>query len=371
MTGLGRAGGFGDKLNGRGTDDATIRIEKLRKEFGDLVAVAGLDLRVGKGVLYGMIGPNGSGKTTTIRMLVGLARPTGGKAWVLGEEVPMRRGVERIGYMPQEMAIYTDLTVHENLELFSQLYSMDDTAFREREKELLGMIDLGDRRDSLVSQLSGGMRHRVSLACALVHDPEVVFLDEPTVGVDPELRAGFWRGPVAELRRLKPPNPSQSNEVGPSVPSPCTVSCPVSRRIDPTPSCQGGDYAVGPSVGNVRSVARTTGPSRFPPLPLSTDALGMLLGRRECTGERAKGQVLHVVDETKYHDRLGTSDARQGGDFSSRGRAARSGQVPSRGLPPCCELCNKGGTADARDIEVLPVQARIQGLQGRAPLHVR
>ncbi len=193
MTGRGHAGGFGDKPKSGRKDDATIRIEKLRKVFGDLVAVAGLDLRVEKGVLYGMIGPNGSGKTTTIRMLVGLARPTGGKAWVLGEEVPMRRGVERIGYMPQEMAIYTDLTVHENLELFSQLYSMDDAAFREREKELLGMIDLGDRRDSLVSQLSGGMRHRVSLACALVHDPEVVFLDEPTVGVDPELRAGFWR----------------------------------------------------------------------------------------------------------------------------------------------------------------------------------
>ncbi|OGS52254.1 MAG: ABC transporter ATP-binding protein [Euryarchaeota archaeon RBG_13_61_15] len=193
MTGRGTAGGVANESKRLCADDATIRIEKLRKVFGDLVAVAGLDLRVGKGVLYGMIGPNGSGKTTTIRMLVGLARPTGGKAWVLGEEVPMRRGVERIGYMPQEMAIYTDLTVHENLELFSQLYSMGDAAFREREKELLGMIDLGDRRDSLVSQLSGGMRHRVSLACALVHDPEVVFLDEPTVGVDPELRAGFWR----------------------------------------------------------------------------------------------------------------------------------------------------------------------------------
>jgi ABC-2 type transport system ATP-binding protein len=174
-----------------GEKDA-IHVHKLRKEFEDLVAVDDLDLKIGHGLLYGMIGPNGSGKTTTIKMLVGLLRATSGKAYVLGEKVPIYQNIARIGYMPQEMAIYTDLTIHENLELFSELYSMDRHAFERREKELLTVIDLLDRRDSLVSQLSGGMRHRVSLACALVHDPEVVFLDEPTVGVDPELRVGFW-----------------------------------------------------------------------------------------------------------------------------------------------------------------------------------
>jgi ABC-2 type transport system ATP-binding protein len=174
-----------------GENDA-IHLHKLRKEFDDLVAVDDLDLGIERGILYGMIGPNGSGKTTTIKMLVGLLRPTSGKAYVLGEKVPIRDNISRIGYMPQDMAIYTDLTVHENLELFSELYRMNKKEFEKREKELLAVIDLSERKDSLVSQLSGGMKHRVSLACALIHDPEVVFLDEPTVGVDPELRVGFW-----------------------------------------------------------------------------------------------------------------------------------------------------------------------------------
>jgi ABC-2 type transport system ATP-binding protein len=174
-----------------GETDA-IHLHKLRKEFDDLVAVDDLDLGIERGILYGMIGPNGSGKTTTIKMLVGLLTPTSGDASILGEKIPIRDNLSRIGYMPQDMAIYTDLTVHENLELFSELYQMGKKEFERREKELLAVIDLSERRDSLVSQLSGGMKHRVSLACALVHDPEVVFLDEPTVGVDPELRVGFW-----------------------------------------------------------------------------------------------------------------------------------------------------------------------------------
>jgi ABC-2 type transport system ATP-binding protein len=170
-----------------------VHTHKLRKEFDSLVAVDDLDLMVGHGLLYGMIGPNGSGKTTAIKMLVGLLRPTAGKAFVLGERIPIKDNVSRIGYMPQEMAIYTDMTVHENLELFSRLYSMDKELSAKREQELLKVIDLEDRQDALVSQLSGGMKHRTSLACALIHDPEVVFLDEPTVGVDPELRVGFWK----------------------------------------------------------------------------------------------------------------------------------------------------------------------------------
>lgn len=176
-----------------------IHAHKLRKEYDELVAVDDLDLKIAKGLLYGMIGPNGSGKTTTIKMLVGLLKATSGKAFILGEKVPIVENVPRIGYMPQEMAIYTDLTVHENLQLFAELYSVDRETFEKREKDLLKVIDLEDRRDSLASQLSGGMKHRVSLACALIQDPEVVFLDEPTVGVDPELRVGFWKY-FAELK---------------------------------------------------------------------------------------------------------------------------------------------------------------------------
>jgi len=170
-----------------------VRTRALRKEYGKLVAVDDLGLRIERGSLYGLIGPNGSGKTTIIKMLVGLLEPTSGEAYVLGERTPAVRSARRVGYMPQEMAIYTDLTVHENLTLFGELYSMEPEVLERREDELLRMVDLADRRDSLVSQLSGGMRHRASLACALIHDPDLVFLDEPTVGVDPELRVGFWK----------------------------------------------------------------------------------------------------------------------------------------------------------------------------------
>ncbi len=174
-------------------ESEVIRTDKLTKKFGDLVAVSTLDLKIGKGLLYGLIGPNGSGKTTAIRMLVGLLTPTSGSARILSEPVPVKANIARIGYMPQEMAIYPDLTVHENIELFGQLYSMSAELLDSRENALLKMVGLEDRKDSLISQLSGGMKHRVSLASALIHDPEVVFLDEPTVGVDPELRAGFWK----------------------------------------------------------------------------------------------------------------------------------------------------------------------------------
>lgn len=181
--------------DGEGSDERqAVATRGLRKEFGDLVAVAGLDLSVPRGTLYGMIGPNGSGKTTAIKMMVGRLRPTKGGARILEEDVPLAgASLARIGYMPQELAIYADLTVSENLQLFGSLYSMGREGFAKSEEALLSMVGLAERRDSLVSHLSGGMKHRASLACAMIHDPEVLFLDEPTVGVDPELRVGFWR----------------------------------------------------------------------------------------------------------------------------------------------------------------------------------
>ncbi len=187
-----KGGAAGDKP-GFEDGEGSVVAEKLRKEFDGLVAVDDLDLSIRRGTLYGMIGPNGSGKTTTIKIMVGRLKPTGGRARVLGEDVPIVERVADIGYMPQEMAIYTELTVSENLQLFGELYSMKPGPRAEREEELLSMVDLRERRHSLVSQLSGGMKHRVSLACSMIHDPEVLFLDEPTVGVDPELRVGFWQ----------------------------------------------------------------------------------------------------------------------------------------------------------------------------------
>jgi ABC-2 type transport system ATP-binding protein len=142
--------------------------------------------------MFGLLGPNGSGKTTTIKILCGLLSPTSGQAEVLGKRVPYKPLMQRVGYMPQETALYLDNTLHENLAFFAGLYGMNRSQFLSQEQAMLRFVDLERWRDALVSTLSGGMRHRLSLACALLHEPDVVFLDEPTVGVDPELRVTFW-----------------------------------------------------------------------------------------------------------------------------------------------------------------------------------
>ena len=169
-----------------------IKVEKLVKKFGSFTALDGLNLEVRTGEVYGLLGPNGAGKTTAIKALTGLLRISSGRAEILGVQAPSKDVAHKIGYMPQETALYIGLTVHQNLEFFAKLYGMDDPKILEREAELLKFIDLEKWRDALVSTLSGGMKHRVSLACTLVHEPEVLFLDEPTVGVDPELRVSFW-----------------------------------------------------------------------------------------------------------------------------------------------------------------------------------
>jgi ABC-2 type transport system ATP-binding protein len=167
----------------------TIVAEGLTKRFGDLVAVDALDLSLPGGRIYGLLGPNGSGKTTLIRLLCGLARPTHGHAQVLGVRMPSRETLARIGYMTQADGIYAELSVWENLRFFGTLFGVDDRGML---NEILDLVELTDRRDMPVLQLSGGMRRRLSLACALVHRPEVLFLDEPTVGIDPALRVQFW-----------------------------------------------------------------------------------------------------------------------------------------------------------------------------------
>jgi len=164
----------------------------LSKSFGDLVALHRLTLLVPRGVTFGLLGPNGAGKTTSIRLWLGLTPPTEGTAFVLGKRIPPREVLPRIGYMPQDVAVYPDLTVAENLALFGRLVGMEEEAIEARTAAVLRLVDISDRKDDLVATLSGGMRRRTSLAMALLHDPDLLLLDEPTVGVDPELRAAFW-----------------------------------------------------------------------------------------------------------------------------------------------------------------------------------
>ncbi|OYT46553.1 ABC transporter ATP-binding protein [Thermoplasmatales archaeon ex4484_6] len=171
-----------------------VEIRDLVKSYGKIRAVDGLDLSIPKGTVFGLLGPNGSGKTTTIKVLCRLLNPDSGSASVLGHDISDRGYLQKIGYMPQETALYDELTVHENLKLFAGIHGLRGREFEKRETEVLSDVRMIDRRDSLLSELSGGQRHRVSLAAALIHEPELLFLDEPTVGVDPPLRARFWEG---------------------------------------------------------------------------------------------------------------------------------------------------------------------------------
>ena len=169
--------------------DYAVETQGLNKVFGKIAAVRDLALRVVPGETYGLLGPNGSGKSTLIRMLVGLVKPNSGRITVLGRVMPDRNVLADVGYMTQASALYQDLTIRENLDFFGGVYGAGG---RERIAELLGLVELSDRADSLVRTLSGGMRQRVSLICALLHRPRLLLLDEPTVGIDPVLRVQFW-----------------------------------------------------------------------------------------------------------------------------------------------------------------------------------
>ncbi|HEX6818090.1 MAG TPA: ABC transporter ATP-binding protein [Ktedonobacterales bacterium] len=169
-----------------------IVVESVVKAFGDLRALDGVSLRVEAGETFGLIGPNGSGKTTLMRLLLGLGRPTSGTVRVLGKRMPNRGVAGSIGYMTQSSALYNELSVRENVAFFGALYGLRGSALSKRLMETLDLVDLADRASSVAGTLSGGMRQRLSLACALVHEPRLAFLDEPTVGIDPELRQAFW-----------------------------------------------------------------------------------------------------------------------------------------------------------------------------------
>jgi ABC-2 type transport system ATP-binding protein len=182
------------------TDDAIV-LEDVTLQFGEATGVRELAMRIPTGSLVGMIGPSGAGKTTSVRLMTGGLEPTSGTVQVLGEN-PRRfraRTRRRIGYMPQHFALYPDLTTRENVDFAASLFGMLWPSRRRRVPEVLRTVDLWDARNRRAGRLSGGMQRRLELAAALVHEPVLLFLDEPTAGIDPLLRVTIWE----ELRRLR------------------------------------------------------------------------------------------------------------------------------------------------------------------------
>ncbi len=175
-----------------------ISIDKLTKKYGKLAALSNLSLEVGKGSIYGLVGPNGSGKSTLIKAIVGALRPTSGSITVMGGDPLKNRGTlrKKIGYMPQSPALYDDLTAKENISFYARVQEVKD--IKKKVSDIIEFTELTDRANEPVKNFSGGMQKRVSLACALVHDPEILFLDEPTAAIDPHLKLRSW----ALFRRL-------------------------------------------------------------------------------------------------------------------------------------------------------------------------
>lgn len=181
-------------------DSPIIFADKAEKRFGDIYAVRDLTIAVPRGVICAMVGPSGSGKTTGIRMMNGFYRPTGGEIQVMGVNPSRFRVRHRanIGYVPQSFALYPNLTVIENMNFASSLYGIGWFGRGKRHRQLLELVDLWEHRNKKAADISGGMKRRLALAAGLVHNPQLVFLDEPTAGIDPMLRTKFWE----EFRRL-------------------------------------------------------------------------------------------------------------------------------------------------------------------------
>jgi ABC-2 type transport system ATP-binding protein len=173
------------------TDNA-ISIEKISFNYGRLKVINDISLETPKGISFGLLGSNGAGKTTLIRLMVGLLKPSSGNILCLGKR-PSPANARNIGYMPQLPSLYNELTVEQNIDFFARIYGLRERKSRaERVNEVIKLIDLWPKRKTQVANLSGGMKQRVSLGCAIVHQPPLLFLDEPTVGLDPELRYHFW-----------------------------------------------------------------------------------------------------------------------------------------------------------------------------------
>jgi ABC-2 type transport system ATP-binding protein len=174
-------------------NDNIIEIKNLKKSFNDIRAVDNIDLIAKKGEMFGMVGPDGAGKTTTIRMLCGIIEPDSGTGEILGYDFREKKQEikNHIGYLSQKFSLYGDLTIDENIEFFAEIHSVKN--YKERRNELLNFTRLTEFRNRLASKLSGGMKQKLALACTLIHTPKIIFLDEPTTGVDPVSRRDFWK----------------------------------------------------------------------------------------------------------------------------------------------------------------------------------
>ncbi len=174
--------------------EKVVEISNLTKTFGDFTAVNGISLSVEKGEIFGFLGPNGAGKTTTIKMLCGILMPTSGEGRVSGYDIISEQEQIKtiIGYMSQRFSLYEDLTVVENLEFFGSAYGLEGVRLKQAIVRVVDMAGIGDRRNDLVRNLPGGMKQRLALGGAILHDPPILFLDEPTSGVDPLMRRNFW-----------------------------------------------------------------------------------------------------------------------------------------------------------------------------------
>ncbi|MFZ6032678.1 MULTISPECIES: ABC transporter ATP-binding protein [unclassified Melioribacter] len=173
--------------------DAIIKINGLKKSYGSVIAVDGVSYEVNRGEMFGLVGPDGAGKTSTMRMLVGLLNPDSGNAEVLGYDLLTQKNLikDEIGYLSQRFSLYGDLSIDENIEFFADIHGVKN--YKERRNELLEFTRLTPFRDRLADKLSGGMKQKLALACTLIHKPKIIFLDEPTTGVDPVSRRDFWK----------------------------------------------------------------------------------------------------------------------------------------------------------------------------------
>ncbi|MBD1383331.1 ABC transporter ATP-binding protein [Metabacillus arenae] len=171
---------------------SVVSVHHVSKAFGKQQVLKDINLEIMKGEIFGLLGPSGAGKTTLVKQLIGLDMPTSGENFLFQKKMPSLKLIERVGYMAQSDALYGELSAKENLQFFASLYGLKGKKQRERIKEVMEIVQLSEHLNKLVSNYSGGMKRRLSLAAALLHEPEVLILDEPTVGIDPVLRKSIW-----------------------------------------------------------------------------------------------------------------------------------------------------------------------------------